>query len=96
MAVEGREGRRREAPRRAALSGGLRGAAGTVDGDGRPVAAGPGQAIRRDGAQRAEVARWRDALRGKLLGIMTLARGIPGGFDLMLYGDAGPDGGAEE
>ncbi len=33
---------------------------------------------------------------GSYWGIMTLARGIPGGFDLMLYGDAGLDGGTEE
>ena len=33
---------------------------------------------------------------GSYWGIMTLARRIPGGFELMLYGDAGPVGGTEE
>ena len=32
---------------------------------------------------------------GSYWGIMQLARGVPGGFELMLYGDAGSEGEAE-
>ena len=33
---------------------------------------------------------------GNYWGIMKLARGIPGGFELMLHGDTGSNGGTEE
>ena len=32
---------------------------------------------------------------GSYWGIMQLARGVPGGFELMLYGDAGSEGEGE-
>ena len=50
------------------------------------------------GVTEPTVPRW---LRGgepkgfNYLAIMTLARGVPGGFELMLYGDAGSEGEAE-
>ena len=42
------------------------------------------------------MAHGREATGGNYWGIMTLARGIPGGFELMLYGEGGSEGGAEE
>jgi len=53
---------------------------------------GDGRALGSDGPRRVEVAQGGKPSAASFLAIIELARGIPGGYELMLYGNDGAEG----
>ena len=93
MAVEGRKG---SGARLRSLAGGFRGPAGTLYGDSRSVARGPG---RTPGVTEDTVGKWLKGVEptgGNVWAMFQLSRGVPGGFELLLHGYSGDQDGAEQ